>query len=143
MGIYWDVIRCGKMYWILNKRLTWQSFIGWCKTWVLHPILIEFNLKCTFSYIFISLTKSLFLDNTIIIHLLHNTTTHHILTLSSSIFWNFVHFAVTSLNISILLHLSYKLSLSYYLSHTYIYFTNTFLSNYSYILPTYISNTSY
>ena len=22
----------------------WQLLIGWCKTWVLHPILIEFNL---------------------------------------------------------------------------------------------------
>ena len=32
---------------------------------------------------------------------------------------------------------------SYYLSHTSIYFTNTFLTNYPYTLLTYISNLSY
>ena len=51
LGIYWDVIRCDKMYWILSKMLR-QSLTRWCK--VLHPIFIEFNLIYIYIYIFCS-----------------------------------------------------------------------------------------
>ena len=122
---------------------------------------VHFTVIYTFPYFSISLTKSLFLDNTPI--------THYYPSLSHSLILKFHHFA-THKHLSISLFISLTKSpflesniiydttqkttsattisscitiFNIHISHTSIYFTSTFLTKYPYILPTYISNISY
>ena len=114
--------------------------------------------------------KYLFLDNTITTHLLHHTIIHYPSFLHSIILKYYYFTAHKHISISFSISLTIPLFLesnitnvvtqkttpaatisssiyyiypSYYLSHTSIYFTNTFLTNYPYILLTYISNLFY
>ena len=43
-----DLIVCGRIYGFICKMLTCHFQIGGCKTGVLHPVLIEFNLFIQF-----------------------------------------------------------------------------------------------
>ena len=120
---------------------------------------VHFTVIYTFPYFSISLTKSLFLDNTI--------TTHHYTPLSIPLLLSYFEtssFCYPWTHFHIFLHFSYKIcflrnqhnpwhntknhsssnyKLMYLLYLTFIYFTNTFLTNYPYIPSTYFSNISY
>ena len=127
-----------------------------------HSIILKLHSFCRhihISYFSISFTKSLFLDNTI--------TTHHYTPLSIPLLLSYFEtssFCYLWTHFHIFLHFSYKIcflrnqhnpwhntknhsssnyKLMYLLYLTFIYFTNTFLTNYPYIPSTYFSNISY